>query len=66
VQDLTVPILDAALAATARGGISYGDAAINEAARALDCRELLSEDLSGGQDCDGIRVVNPFAEVTET
>lgn len=32
------------------------------AARALDCREILSEDLNTGQNYAGIRVVNPFAK----
>jgi predicted nucleic acid-binding protein len=40
--------------------ISYWDAAVIEAARALGCREILSEDLSDGQDYSGVRVTNPF------
>jgi predicted nucleic acid-binding protein len=61
VLDLTVALLDAALVAKTRWRISYWDAAIVEAARALGCRTLLSEDLRAGQDFDGVRVVNPFA-----
>lgn len=30
------------------------------AAKAARCRQLLSEDLSHGQDYDGVTVVNPF------
>jgi predicted nucleic acid-binding protein len=60
VQELTVPLLLASLEARKRYGISYWDAAIVEAARALGCGTLLSEDLSDGQDYDGVKVENPF------
>jgi predicted nucleic acid-binding protein len=40
--------------------LSYWDAAILEAARSLGCAVVLSEDLSDGQDYDGVRVENPF------
>jgi predicted nucleic acid-binding protein len=61
VQELNVAILRAATAACQRFQISYWDAAIIEAARALGCKEVLSEDLNAGQRYGGIRVVNPFA-----
>jgi predicted nucleic acid-binding protein len=48
------------MATRQRFAISYRDAAILEAARALGCEEVLSEDLSHGQDYDGVFVVNPF------
>lgn len=57
---ITLGILDAALVARERWGISYWDAAIIEAARSADCRIVLSEDLNDGQDYGGVRVVNPF------
>ena len=60
VQDLTVPILEAALASRERYRISYWDAAVIEAARASGCQDLLSEDLQDGRDYEGIRVSNPF------
>ena len=60
VQELTVDLLRSALATKQRFQISYWDAAILEAARMLGCREVLSEDLSDGQDYGGVRVVNPF------
>ncbi|NDF98823.1 MAG: twitching motility protein PilT, partial [Chitinophagia bacterium] len=41
-------------------GISYWDAAVIEAARELGCDEILSEDLSEGQNYRGIRIRNPF------
>jgi len=61
VQDLTVGIMRAALATRNRFGLSYWDSAIIEAARAMGCQELLSEDLCDGQDYEGVSVVNPFA-----
>jgi predicted nucleic acid-binding protein len=60
VQELTANLLQSALATKHRYRISYWDAAIIEAARALGCNEVLSEDLSDGQDYGGVRVVNPF------
>ena len=60
VQELTVTLLRSVLATAHRYQISYWDAAIIEAARALGCREVLSEDLSDGQDYGGVRVTNPF------
>ena len=59
-QDITLAILDDALAIKARFQISYWDAAIIAAARASGCTEILSEDLNDGQDYGGVMVVNPF------
>ncbi len=50
----------AALATRIRFGISYWDAAILEAGRALGCSVVLSEDLDDATDYDGIRVEDPF------
>lgn len=41
--------------------ISYFDAQILAAAKAVPCRTLYSEDLNDGQDYEGVRVVKPFA-----
>lgn len=60
VQDINLSIVRASLTLRARHGFSYWDCAIIEAARAVGCNIVLSEDLSDGQDIDGIRVVNPF------
>jgi predicted nucleic acid-binding protein len=51
----------AALATCQRSRVSYWDAMIVEAARALGCGEVLSEDLNDGQSFDGVVVRNPFA-----
>lgn len=60
VQETTVPIMMAAARAADRYRISYWDAAIIEAARALGCTSVVSEDLSHGQDFDGVVIENPF------
>ncbi|HEU5388537.1 MAG TPA: PIN domain-containing protein [Streptosporangiaceae bacterium] len=60
VQDLTTGIMMAALDARQRFQLPYWDAAIIEAARAMGCTDVLSEDLSDSQDYGGVRVVNPF------
>jgi predicted nucleic acid-binding protein len=60
LQAITVGIVEAAIATRERFQISYWDAAILEAARALGCEVVLSEDLSDGQDYAGVRVQNPF------
>ena len=39
---------------------SHFDAQILAAAKRMECATLYSEDLNHGQDCDGVRVVNPF------
>jgi len=63
VQPVTVDVVRAAMGTSERFGISYWDAAILEAARALGCRTVLSEDLDRGSDYQGVRVEDPFAEV---
>ena len=60
VQDMSAALMREALAATRRWRVSYWDAAIIEAARMLECDELLTEDLNAGQAFDGLTVVNPF------
>ena len=60
VQEITVPIIMSALEIKAIYKMSYWDAAIVAAARALGCRELLSEDFSHGREVEGIIINNPF------
>lgn len=62
VQDITVSVLQAALAIKQHHGLSYWDSAILAAAREAGCREVWSEDLAGGHDYDGVRVVDPFSD----
>jgi predicted nucleic acid-binding protein len=60
VQETTIAVMVAALATRQRFGISYWDATILEASRALGCEIVLSEDLADGEDYAGVRVENPF------
>ena len=60
-QETTLAVMLAAMSTRQHFEISYWDAAILEAARALGCDVVLSEDLSDGQDYGGVRVENPFA-----
>jgi predicted nucleic acid-binding protein len=60
IQDVTLAVVHAALQAAKRWRLAYWDAAIVESARALECDEILSEDLQHGMNFDGVRVVNPF------
>ena len=62
IQETTVSIVVSAMATQQRFAISYWDAAILEAARALGCQVVLSEDLNDGQDYAGVRVENPFGD----
>jgi predicted nucleic acid-binding protein len=61
VQQISTDVMRAALVTRQRFGISYWDAAILEAGRALGCAVVLSEDLDDDTDYDGIRVQDPFA-----
>jgi predicted nucleic acid-binding protein len=60
VQEMTTTVMLAALTTRQRFHISYWDAAILEASRALGCGVVLSEDLSDGEDYGGVAVENPF------
>ena len=60
VQDITVPIMLAAATTAQSCRISYWDAAVVEAARALGCASVLTEDLADERDYGGVRVQNPF------
>jgi predicted nucleic acid-binding protein len=61
VQETTVAVMAAAFETRRRFKISYWDAAIIEASRALGCAVVVSEDLDAQTDYDGVSVVNPFA-----
>ena len=63
VQELTTALVLNALETHRRFGISYWDAAILEAARALGCAVVLSEDLADGEDYAGVSVENPFRDL---
>lgn len=61
IQEMSMAVVLLAMATREKYQLSYRDAAIIEAARVMKCDTVLSEDLSHGQDYDGVRVVNPFA-----
>ena len=65
VQSVTLELVQNALDIRARFGLNYWDCAILAAARLLGCDAVYSEDMSDRQDYDGLRVVNPFAHLTQ-
>ena len=60
VQPLTVETVDRALSYRQRYGLNYWDCLILAAAKQSGCEAVFSEDMSAGQDYDGLRVINPF------
>ncbi len=66
IQDVTLDVFRTGVAISQGFGLSYWDGAILAAARALGCDAVYSEDLSEEQDYDGLRVINPFLEESET
>lgn len=62
VQVIGLEVMRAALETGNRYQVSYWDAAILEAARAIGCDVVLSEDLDDGQDFGGVRILNPFLD----
>lgn len=60
VVDNTLELLEAALEEQARWEISLWNSLILAAARASGASELITEDLSHGQNYGGVRAVNPF------
>lgn len=60
VLPITIELVQNAIDARARYGISYWDAAIITAAKQMGCGTVYSEDLNAGQNYDGVIVVNPF------
>ena len=62
IQPLTVSVVDTAFRYCERFSLSYWDSAILAAARESGCDMVYSEDMSYGQDYDGLRIINPFAD----
>ena len=62
IQETTLAVFKSALVIKERFQISFWDAAIVSAAKASGCQQLLTEDLSRGQDYAGVVVCNPFLE----
>ena len=53
-------VLERAWSVQDRYGFSFWDSLIVAAAKAADCRYMLTEDLQTGQEIEGLLVVNPF------
>jgi predicted nucleic acid-binding protein len=62
VQETTMWVMTDALQTCDRFGISYWDASIIAAARAIGSSVVLSEDLADGMDYGGVRIENPFVD----
>ena len=60
IADLDFALFREAVGIHGRFQISYWDAAIHAAAKRLGATILYSEDLSGGQNFEGVQAVNPF------
>ncbi len=63
VMEMTLDIVYSAASISNRYRLSYWDGAILAAAKAAGCDVVYSEDMSHGQDYDGVRVVNPFFDL---
>ena len=62
IQTMTMAVFLEAIALSQRFRLSYWDATILAAARALGCDAVYSGNMSTEQDYDGLRVINPFAD----
>jgi predicted nucleic acid-binding protein len=60
IQEITLPVLKAALRIRKTYGFSFWDSAIVAAAVALGCDRIYTEDLTHGQVIDGLAIINPF------
>jgi predicted nucleic acid-binding protein len=60
VQDNTLPLFQDALQIKLVSGFSFWDCSILAAARAQNCRELMTEDLTHGREIAGVQIINPF------
>ncbi len=60
IQEITLSVMQNALKIKSMHNLSYWDASIVAAARALGCRELLSEDMSHGREIEGVTITDPF------
>ena len=65
VQPLTSETFGVAMQYRERFGLNYWDCLILAAAKLSGCDAVYSEDMSDGQDYDGVRVINPFQEAGE-
>ena len=64
IQANTPEILLAALAIRARFALNFWDCTILAAAQACGCEEVFSEDFNHQLDYGGVRVINPFVDLS--
>lgn len=62
VQSVTAELVLAAVRRSRSSLLSYWDSLIVETARNAGASILFTEDLQHGQEIDGLRIVNPFAD----
>ena len=60
IQDMTLPILNAALKIRKAHGFSFWDGTIVAAAVALGCDRVYTEDLTHGLVVGGLAIIDPF------
>ena len=60
IQDMTLPVLKAALRIRQAYGFSFWDSAIVAAALALGCDRVYTEDPTHGRVIDGLAIIDPF------
>ncbi len=60
VQETTLALVRAAIETSKKHQLSYWDACVVEAARALASYTVLTEDLTHGASYNGVTVANPF------
>ena len=60
VQSISLGIVEEALILCHKFRLSYWDAAILAAARHMNCHTLYTEDLTNGENYEGVTAVNPF------
>ncbi len=66
IAPLDYELFEEATRVCERFQISYWDAAVVAAAKRLGCSTLYSEDLSDGQNLEGVFVTNPFRALAKT
>ena len=60
IQEITLSVFADALRIKEKHRLSYWDSGVVAAALTLGCEQLYSEDLTHGQELEGIVVLNPF------
>ena len=62
VVQITPALIRAGLDLHQTRSISFYDAIVLASAQTAGCSDLFSEDFNAGEMCDGVRIINPFAQ----